>query len=242
MDIDRDIVSDIVLVPGLWLDGSTWDRVSPLLEQAGFTTHPVTLPGMRADDDRPSVALSDAVAAVVAAIDACSGQVVLVAHSAGCGIVHAAVDARPDRVARAVHIGGFPTPNGEPLADGFEAVGGEIPLPAWDQFDDADLGGLDDDLRRELRDRAIPAPARFTTDPQTLHDERRYAVPVTMVCPEYSADTLRSWVAAGAPPVQELTRIRDVTYVDLPTGHWPQFTRPTDLAEVILDAVAASRG
>jgi hypothetical protein len=28
-----------------------------------------------------------------------------------------------------------------------------------------------------------------------------------------------------------------VSYVDLPTGHWPQFTRPDDLARVILDAI-----
>jgi len=28
-----------------------------------------------------------------------------------------------------------------------------------------------------------------------------------------------------------------VEYVDLPTGHWPQFTRPDDLAAVILAAI-----
>lgn len=35
----------------------------------------------------------------------------------------------------------------------------------------------------------------------------------------------------------ELARIRDVEYVDLPTGHWPQFTRPAELAQAILAAV-----
>src|SRR4029453_5834649 len=38
-------------------------------------------------------------------------------------------------------------------------------------------------------------------------------------------------------PVRELTRIRDVEYVDLPTGHWPQFTRPDDLAGAILASI-----
>jgi hypothetical protein len=33
--------------------------------------------------------------------------------------------------------------------------------------------------------------------------------------------------------VRELAKIRDVEYVDLPTGHWPQFTRPGDLARAI---------
>jgi hypothetical protein len=38
-------------------------------------------------------------------------------------------------------------------------------------------------------------------------------------------------------PVQELAKIRDVEYVDLPTGHWPQFTRPEDLARAVVAAL-----
>jgi pimeloyl-ACP methyl ester carboxylesterase len=30
-----------------------------------------------------------------------------------------------------------------------------------------------------------------------------------------------------------------VTYVDLPTGHWPQLTKPAELAEAIVAAVGA---
>ena len=30
---------------------------------------------------------------------------------------------------------------------------------------------------------------------------------------------------------------RDVEFVDLPTGHWPQFTKPKELAEAILAAI-----
>jgi pimeloyl-ACP methyl ester carboxylesterase len=52
-----------------------------------------------------------------------------VGHSAGCGTAHAAADARPDRVARAVHIGGFPTGDGLALVDGFPVEKGEVPLP-----------------------------------------------------------------------------------------------------------------
>ena len=31
----------------------------------------------------------------------------------------------------------------------------------------------------------------------------------------------------------ELPQILDVAYIDLPTGHWPMFSRPDDLAEII---------
>ena len=52
-----------------------------------------------------------------------------------------------------------------------------------------------------------------------------------------TTDQLREWMTAGIPYVAELSRITDVELVDLPTGHWPQFTRPNELAAAILAAV-----
>ena len=73
---------DIVLIPGLWLDASSWDAVAPALEAAGHRAHALTLPGMDSPDaDRSSITLADHVAAVVAAIDAVdpvAGPVVVV--------------------------------------------------------------------------------------------------------------------------------------------------------------------
>jgi pterin-4a-carbinolamine dehydratase len=179
---------------------------------------------------------------VVDAIDACgaAGQVVLVAHSAGCGIAHAAVDARPDRVARAVHVGGFPTGDGDTIADQFPVENGEIPLPDWSDFEEGDLTDLDEEGRRAFRERAVPSPAHVTSDPQRLSDERRYDVPVTIVATEFTSEMLRGWVEQGLAPVRELGRIRDVTHVDLPTGHWPQFTRPEELARTVLTATSGT--
>jgi len=228
---------DIILIPGLWLDGSSWDEVVPALEQAGHRTHALTLPGMEPKDaDRSQVTLRDHVDAVVEVIDSCGsdGQVVLVGHSAGCAIAHAAVDARPDRVARAVYVGGFPTGDGDAVADGYPAENGEVPLPDWSAFEDEDLVDLDDEARAEFRERAIPSPAHVTRDPQQLSDERRYDVPVTVISTEFTSEMLREWIEQGLAPVREFAKIRDVEYVDLPTGHWPQLTRPEELARAIL--------
>jgi pimeloyl-ACP methyl ester carboxylesterase len=229
---------DIILVPGLWLDGSSWDQVVPALEQAGHRTHALTLPGLESKNaDRSKITLRDHVDAVVAAIDAADGQVALVGHSAGAGIAYAAVDARPDRVARAIYVGGFPTGDGDSLASGFQAEYGGVPLPDWSEFDDADLADLDDAARARFRERAVPSPEGVTRDRQQLSDERRYDVPVTVICPEFTADMLRDWVGQGMAPVQEFTKIRDLEYVDLPTGHWPQFSKPDELARVILTSL-----
>jgi pimeloyl-ACP methyl ester carboxylesterase len=229
---------DIILIPGLWLDASSWDDVTPHLEQAGHRTHAITLPGMESRDaDRSAVTRADCVEAIVDAIDAANGHVVLVGHSMGAGLAYAALDARPDRVARAIYVGGFPDADGS--SGEFPSVGGEIPLLDWSDFDEADLTDLDADARARFAERAIPSPARMTSDPQRLSDERRYEVPVTVVCPEFNADMLREWIADELEPVDEFNRINDVTYVDLPTGHWPQFTKPAELARVILDAIGS---
>ena len=151
---------DIILIPGLWLDGSSWAEVVPVVEQGGHRAHLLTLPGMESKDaDRLEITLADHVAAVVAAIDAVPPKVVLVGHSAGAAIAHAAIDARPDRVERAVYIGGFPTGDGDALADGFPATDGEVPLPEWSAFEDQDLADLDEAARAAFRERAVPSPA-----------------------------------------------------------------------------------
>lgn len=229
---------DIVLIPGLWLDGSSWDEVVPVLEQAGHRTHPLTLPGMESKGaDRSEITLRDHVAAVVEVIDSldpADGKVVLVGHSAGGAVAHAAVDARPDRVARVVYVGGFPTGDGDSVAGGYPAENGEVPLPDWSAFDDADLADLDDKARAQFRERAIPSPEHVTRGPQQLFDERRYDVPVTVISTEFTSEMLREWIEQGLAPVREFTKIRDVEYVDLPTGHWPQFTRPEELGRAIL--------
>ncbi|MFE5408525.1 alpha/beta fold hydrolase [Microbacterium sp. NPDC056569] len=227
---------DIILVAGLWMGGWAWYEVAPALERAGHRPVPLTLPGMQsADADRSAITLADHVAAVVAAIDEAPGEkVVLVGHSAGAGIVYAAADARPDRVARLILVGGFPTAHGDPLLDGFATEGGELPLPQWSEFEEADLRDLGEGGMTAFRAYAIPSPAGVVTGVQRLSDERRLDIPVTAVATEYTVADLRGWIDSGAPPVREFARLRDVTYVDLPTGHWPQLTRPQQLARLIL--------
>lgn len=232
---------DIILIPGFWLDGSSWDEVVPALDQAGHRTHALTLPGMESKDaDRSKISLRDHVDAVVEVVDSldpADGKVVLVGHSGGGAIAHAAVDARPDRVARVVYVDSGPLGEGGVINDELPAADGEVPLPDWSLFDDEDLVDLDDSLRTAFRERAIPTPVHVTSDAQHLSDERRYDVPVTVIACEFPSAMLREWMEQGHPYVRELAKIRDVDYVDLPTGHWPQFTRPGDLGRAILTSV-----
>src|SRR4051794_11750823 len=105
----------IVLIGGLWLTASAWDAVVPELTSLGHTAAAVALPGQ--GDGDASATLDDQVAAVLAAVDAASEPVVVVGHSAACSLAWLATDARPDKVATVVFIGGFPEEDGAAYAD-----------------------------------------------------------------------------------------------------------------------------
>lgn len=230
---------DIILIPGAWLDASSWDQVAPVLRAAGHRVHALTLPGLESiGADRSAIGLADHVDAVVALVDAIEAdEVVLVGHSAGGAIAHAATDRRPDRVARVIYVDSVPLGDGGVVNDRLPVVDGEVPLPAWDVFDDEDLVDLDDTLRSAFRDRAVPQPLRVLTDPQRLSDARRFHVPATVIACEVPASTYQELMAQDSDYTRELERLDDHEIVELPTGHWPQLTKPSELAAVILAAI-----
>lgn len=229
---------DLIVIPGFWMNASTWSPIVPALEEAGHSVRVLTLPGLAsADDDRSGIGLADHVAAAAAAVDEASGPVVLVGHSGGGTIAHAVVDARPGRIRRVIHVDCVPMGHGSVINDELPVVDGEIPLPDWSVFEDKDLVDLDDELRDRFRAMAVPHPARVASDPVVLTDPRRYDVPITVISCEFPVSMIRELVAAEHPYTAELAKMHDVTMVDLPTGHWPMLTRPTELATAIIEAL-----
>ena len=225
---------NLILIPGFWLDGSSWDDVAEPLRAAGHTVYALTLPGKESTDaDRTGISLRDHVNAVVAVVDSLPPGVVLVGHSGGGAIAHAVVDARPEAIARVVYVDSGPLGNGGVINDELPVVNGEVPLPDWSVFEAEDLVDLDDELRERFRRIAIPEPLGVTSDKQVLSDERRYDVPATVICCEFTAAAMQAWIDAGSPFTAELARIADYALVALPTGHWPQLTKPRELAAAI---------
>ena len=85
--------------------------------------------------------------------------------------------------------------------------------------------------------RAIPSPSHAAIDPLHLHDERRFGVPVTLITSTFPRHDLEKMIADEHPYTGDLVRIQDVQIVEVPTGHWPQFSKPDELAQAIIDAV-----
>jgi pimeloyl-ACP methyl ester carboxylesterase len=158
----------------------------------------------------------------------------VVGHSAACGLAWIAADARPDRVAKVVLIGGFTNADGERYADFFEVKDGVMPFPGWDPFEGPDAADLDEEARRSFAAAAIPVPEGVARGIVRLADERRFDVPVVLICPEYTPADAKEWIAGGELP--ELARATHVDFVDIDSGHWPMITRPAELATLLAAA------
>ncbi len=231
---------DLLLIPGFWLDASSWDEVTPALVAAGHTVHAITLPGLETSRaDRSSVTLQQQIDAVVERVDAIDGPVVLVGHSGGGNVAYGAADARPDRVARIVYVDSLPPADGGVINDELPAENGLVPLPEWSAYEN-ELADMTEEQRDAFRARAIPLPARVASDPIKLTDERRRAVPATIIATTMLEADYRAFLDPEHPwhaVVAEIVHVEDVSYIDLPTSHWPQFTKPAELGAAIVGAV-----
>ncbi|MFE5191559.1 alpha/beta fold hydrolase [Streptomyces sp. NPDC056628] len=223
---------DILLIGGLWLHGSVWGGVASALEGLGHRPVPLTLPGQ--GDGAVSATLDDQLETVLAAVDAAPGEVVVVGHSAACSLAWLTADRRPGKLAKAVLVGGFPASDGRAYADFFEVTDGVMPFPGWKPFEGADAADLDEDARSAFTAAAIPVPEGVARGVVRLADERRWDVPVVVVCPEFTPAQAREWIDAGDVP--ELARAKEVEFVDIDAGHWPMITEPAALARILAAA------
>ncbi|MFK4729991.1 alpha/beta hydrolase [Agromyces mediolanus] len=248
----------IVLIAGHWLGAWAWDDVLEHLDADRAETDDradadrrepddrvravaMTLPGLDgADPGRTARTLDDQAAAIRELIARHGDQpVVVVAHSGANAPVSLVLDRSPELVARVIWVDSGPVADGAVFAPGLPDELEELPLPSFDALgEQASLDGLSADDLERFRARAVPEPAPVLRHPVELANEARHGVPTTLVCCSISAEQVRELVAAGHPMFAELAQLGNVDFVDLPTGHWPMWSRPRDLAEVIRAAAA----
>jgi pimeloyl-ACP methyl ester carboxylesterase len=222
----------IVLVPGFWLGAWAWDAVVDRLRADGHDVTALTLPGREPDrSDRGSVTMAEQADAICAAIESAGAPVVLAVHSGSSQPGFEATARMPDRIAHMVYVD--TAPGIGPIKPDFEDD--ELPVPSTDDLaEDENLDGLTDDHLAELQSRGVPEPGSSLTQGPDLGDDDGYRnVPSTVIATGFSSDQYKAAVESGEPWMAGLKELSDLRWIDLPTSHWPMWSRPDELAEIL---------
>jgi pimeloyl-ACP methyl ester carboxylesterase len=221
----------IILVPGFWLGAWAWDEVASILRADGNDVTALTLPGLESiDTDRSSITFADHVDAIVDAINAAPAPVVLAVHSASGFSGYAASDRVPERIGAMVYVDTAP---GKGALD--PELEGDKPLVWKDIEEEENLDGLSEEQKETFRQRAVPVPGGVVRESFELTNDARRDIPSTLICTGFTAEQYQTYARehpewaflAGIP------ELRNATWVDLPTSHWPMWSRPRELAEII---------
>jgi pimeloyl-ACP methyl ester carboxylesterase len=231
----------IILVPGFWLGAWAWDDVISALRADGHDATALTLPGLESvDADRSSIGLSEHVDAICDGVKAAGAPVVLAVHSGAGGAGYAASDRIPEHIAAMVYVDSGPaTGTMQP-----DIEGDEHPLPSLEELaQEENLDGLSESQLETFQERAVPEPAGVLRDAPELTNDARLDIPTTAICTGFTSDEYKAAVKEGYAWLGGFGELRNITWVDLPTSHWPMWSRPKDLAAIIGDvAQGASTG
>jgi pimeloyl-ACP methyl ester carboxylesterase len=230
----------IVLVPGFWLGAWAWDEVAAALRADRHDVTALTLPGLESvDTDRSSITLADQVDAICAAVAAVGRPVVLAVHSGAGAPGYAVTDRIPEQIAAMVYVDSGPATGA--LDPELTAV--EVPLPTREELEaEENLDGLSEEQLETFRRRAVPEPGAAMRDAAALTNEARLDVPSTVICTGFTSEQVKDAVKQGYAWLGGLAELRDVTYVDLPTSHWPMWSRPQELAAVLSHVANTASG
>jgi pimeloyl-ACP methyl ester carboxylesterase len=230
----------IILVPGFWLGAWAWDEVAGLLRRDGHDVTALTLPGLESKDaDRSQITMKDHVEAIVEAIESKGRPVVLAVHSATGFSGYAASDRVPEKIAAMVYVDTAPGIGAlDPDQQGDKAF-------VWKEIEEGEnLDGLSDAQKETMRQRAVAEPGGVLRESIALTNDARRDIPSTLIATGFTSDDYKKY-AAEEPVMSWLAGIRELrnaTWVDLPTSHWPMWSKPKELAGIIGNVAKAAAG
>lgn len=236
--------SAVILIAGHWLGAWAWDEVLEHLTVSCPNAIALTLPGLDENDpDRETRTLDEQVAAILDLVVQHGGSgespVVLVAHSGANAPVSLVLDQHPELVQRVVWVDSGPMATGSAFAADLPRELTDLPLPSFDVLtQQASLDGLSEAALERFRTRAVPEPAPVLRQTVVLNSAERRSIPTTLVCCSIPSTQMLELARTGHPMFAEVALLEHLNVVDLPTGHWPMWSRPADLAKVIELAVS----
>lgn len=219
----------IVLVHGAFADGSSWDRVVPLLRAKGYNVVAV---------HDPMTSLADDVAATKRAISEQPGEVILVGHSYGGAVITEA--GNDPKVVGLVYVAAFAPDSHESIND----LGKGQPPPPWVMQLQVDQGFARlpvETVLKEFAQDLPPAEAVLLAVKQGPIFARSFDAKIQTA----AWRTKRSWYVRAAndhmidPRAQAFMAQRmGATLTSVDASHVAMLSKPQQVADVILDAAA----
>ena len=236
-----------VLVHGSWQGAWSWDGVRDRLRGHGHRVLTPALPGRGAiDEDRSWIGHDDNVAAVLAAIDADStGLVVLAGHSLGGVTISQVADQRPGRIAQLVYCDAFALEDGESAGDAMPEqmctavrelaatrADRSIPMP-WQLWRANFIQTASEQLARESFQRLVPDPYRPVFEPIKLRRPVHRELPASFLA--FTHDQAVPPGPAFWHPGMS-SRLNGATATEIDGDHEMPLTGPKQLADALHDA------
>ncbi|MEP0824935.1 MAG: alpha/beta hydrolase [Nitrososphaera sp.] len=223
----KDGSRNIVLVHGLWADGSSWNKVIPILEKAGHRVIAVQLPLHSLEED---------VATVKRAVSLIGEPTILVGHSFG-GFIITNAGYENENVTGLVYVSAFAPDEGESTVDFVPVAslppgllvsdGGGFTYLNPKMFHEAFVQDVDRDEAQILADVQKPAHQSLFAEPSGPPAWKH----------------LSTWfeVSEGdriiPPDVQrQFAKRMNATTISLNSSHASPVSHPNEIAEFILEA------
>jgi pimeloyl-ACP methyl ester carboxylesterase len=160
---------------------------------------------------------------------------VLAVHSGTGFSGYVASDRVPEQIAAMIYVDS--APGKPPLDPDFADV--EKPLDWEELAAEENLDGLTEEQLETFRRRAVPEPGGVLRESIALTNDARRDLPTTIICTGFTSEMYKDAVKDGSSWLAGVPELHDITWVDLPTSHWPMWSRPQELAAIIGDVAKA---
>ncbi len=243
-------MSHYILLHGAWEESRMWDDVSPILQQNGHTVTAIDLPGH--GDNKQAllpVTMAAYTEAVVDVIKPLDHQVILVGHSMNGALISLVAEQLPEKIERLIYVTAFLLKNGGSVLEAMQSdpEGGALPEVVFSE--DQAFATLPEpalrrigfhDINESAINRFLPLMAEWqATEPfmakVALSAQKFGSVPKTYI---------RTGIDKMVSPTLQDTMIANwevQSVLDLESGHFPAFSQPEKLAELILQSASVQK-
>ena len=235
-------MSHYILIHGAWEEARAWDSITPILTAQGHSVNAIDLPGHGANlVPIADMTMENYINTVVDEVNKVTEPVILVAHSMTGSVISQVAELIPEKIERLVYVAAFLLANGGTVLEAMQSDNGEF-LPNIVFSEDqtyatlpeetlrhAGLHDVDEQVIRQVLPLVVQ---KQSTEPfmakVTVSDSNFGKVPKTYI------RTTLDRVTTSALQDRMIANWQVEVVHNLEAGHFPAFSVPEKLAELLL--------